>query len=102
MGANVVSGTFTSTTSSNTFTPQSNQTTWTKFNISMWGTYVATMVLERTFDGGTTWLPCTAGGVQVNFSNPCTEVIEEPEPGILYRMRCSAFTSGTVNYRISQ
>ena len=27
--------------------------------------------------------------------------VNEPEPGVMYRARCSAFTSGTVNYRIS-
>ena len=74
-----------------------------KFNVSLWGTFVATAQLERSFDGGTTWLPCTdnSGTVQT-WSAAMTIVAEEPESGVLYRLNCTAYTSGTVNYRVSQ
>ena len=73
------------------------------FNISLWGTFVATVQLERSFDNGTTWLPLTANGSQVyRFSAPCSEPCDETEAGVLYRLNCTSFTSGTVNYRISQ
>ena len=73
------------------------------FNISLWGTFVATIQLERSFDGGTTWLPLTAMGNQIyQFSAPCSETCVETEAGVLYRWNCTAYTSGTVNHRISQ
>ncbi|HXA22761.1 MAG TPA: hypothetical protein VNW90_10700 [Acetobacteraceae bacterium] len=74
------------------------------FNVSLWGTFVGSAQLERTFDGGTTWLPVsgnTAGAVlawTVPFSGTWTEV----EHTVGYRLNCTAYTSGTVNYRISQ
>ncbi|NUB07020.1 hypothetical protein FW320_12650 [Azospirillum sp. Vi22] len=74
-----------------------------KFNVSLWGTFVATVALERSFDGGTTWLNCTRPDGTANaFTAPVSLVCDEPETGVLYRLNCSAFTSGTVNWRISQ
>ena len=72
-------------------------------NVTLWGSFDAMVQLERSFDGGTTWHPCTdnAGTVQT-WSVPMTIVIEEPEDGVLYRLNCTAYTSGTVNYRVSQ
>lgn len=73
------------------------------FNASLWGTFVGTVILERSFDGGTTFLPCaidTAGDPNA-YSAPMSVVINEPEPGVFYRFRCSAYTSGTINYRLS-
>lgn len=73
------------------------------FNLSLWGTFVASVQLERSFDGGTTWLPLTANGTQIyKFTAPCSEGGDETEAGVLYRLNCTAYTSGTVNYRLSQ
>lgn len=73
------------------------------FNVSLWGTFVGTAILERSFDGGTTFLPVSKdlGGTANSFTAPMTIAISEPEPGVLYRFRCSAWTSGTINYRLS-
>lgn len=75
----------------------------TTFNISLWGTFVATVQLERSFDGGTTWLPLTNGATQLyNWTAPASESKTESEVGVLYRLNCTAYTSGTVNYRLSE
>jgi hypothetical protein len=73
------------------------------FNVSQWGTFAATVQLERSFDNGVTWLPITANGTQLElFTAPVSEIWVEPEAGVLYRLNDTAYTSGTVNYRISQ
>ena len=75
----------------------------TAFNVSEWGTFVATVQLERSFDNGVTWLPVTANGSQLElFTGPASENWSESEAGVLYRLNCTSYTSGTVNYRISQ
>lgn len=76
------------------------------FNLNLWGTYVATISLERSFDGGTTWLNVSLNNGQ---NNAWTAPISLACPGddslegdVLYRLNCTAYTSGTVNYRVSQ
>jgi hypothetical protein len=74
-----------------------------KFNVSAWGTFVGTLTLERSFDGGTTYLPaCFSDGTGVTFAAPASGCWSEPEPGVMYRLRCSAYTSGAANWRLSQ
>lgn len=74
-----------------------------QYNIAVWGTFVGTVVLERSFDGGTTWLPVTTfGGAAISFTGAVTTQDQQPEPEVLTRLRCSAYTSGTINTRISQ
>lgn len=93
----VVSGTFTGTANGTSaqFLGQ--------FNVSMWGTYSATVILERSFDGGTTFLPLPTDtiGTANAYTAPTTLVVNEPEPGAIYRLRCSVYASGTVNYRLA-
>jgi hypothetical protein len=72
------------------------------FNISLWGTFAATVTLERTFDG-TTWLPLTdVEGSAVSWTVPISTPLSEPELGVQYRFNCTTYASGTVNWRISQ
>lgn len=106
----LVTGTFTATGQSASLNPYASaRSTTNAFNIVLWGTAVATVALERSFDNGTTWVKLYAGGTQlyrwvydgstlVNIS----ETAEEPEQGVLYRLNCTAYTSGTLSYRISQ
>jgi hypothetical protein len=73
------------------------------FNISLWGG-VATVQIERSFDGGTTWLPCSLdlapAAIAVTAAGfSC--LADEVEAGVLYRLNCTAFTSA-VAYRLSQ
>lgn len=70
----------------------------------------STVQLERSFDGGATWLPCNLGssGLLASWGTPYTPIsitFGEPERNVLYRLNCTAFgdVSGvTLNYRISQ
>jgi hypothetical protein len=72
------------------------------FNLSLWGTFSATCGLERSFDSGASWLPLTALGTALSWSGPASETLNEPEYGVQYHLKCSAVTSGTLNYRVSQ
>ena len=65
------------------------------------GTLVGTVVLERSFDGQVTWDQCTVGGTPAAFTASASEVVNEPEPGVWYRWRVSAFTSGSGAGRLS-
>ena len=61
---------------------------------------------ERSFDGGTTWIVAGIGGsgLQAVYSTPNTDVSVrafEPEVGVIYRLDCTAYTSGTIKYRMS-
>lgn len=98
----VVSGSFTATGQSGGFRVAPGG----EFNISLTGTAVASVQLERSFDEGVTWCALYAGGVQLyvwSFSSTnLSEIAEEPERGVLYRLNCTAYTSGTLNYRLSQ
>lgn len=69
------------------------------------GAWNATIRLERSFDGGTTWIVCGVGGgggqAIYTTGTDISIVVSEPEKGVLYRLNCTAYTSGTLNYRFS-
>lgn len=74
-------------------------------------TPTATVNLERSFDGGYTWITAGIAGsgqpASYEFGssaidNPVSVVAGEPERQVGYRFNCTAFTgSVSVNYRIS-
>lgn len=71
------------------------------FSVAVWGTFSATVVLEKSFDGGTTWIPAAnAAGSAISLTAALAIQGRESEMGILYRLDCT-WTSGTVNYRVS-
>lgn len=74
------------------------------FNVVVTGTFVGTAVLVCSFDGGATWVPVINKhtGSNITFTAPGALQEDEVEPGVLYGMICSAFTSGTINYRLSE
>jgi hypothetical protein len=73
------------------------------FNFALSGTFVGTLILERSFDAGATALPITlVDGTVKEFTAPDSAVLEEPESGVLYRVRATAWTSGTANWRFSK
>jgi hypothetical protein len=74
------------------------------FNIALWGTFVGTVAVERSFDGGTTFIAVArdTSGTAATFTAATSLSISEPERSVLYRLNCTAFTSGTINYRLSQ
>lgn len=73
-------------------------------------TFSGTVQLERSFDGGNTFVLCNIGVgtlAQFNAGTPINITFGEPEKNVLYRLNCIAFTSGEgasnpINYRISQ
>lgn len=98
-----VASTFGATGQSAAFTPDTlTPIKQGRFNLTLSGTFVATVRLERSFDAGSTWHPCTVLGRSQNFTAPCSEVVRETEAGVQYRLNCTAYTSGTVTYRLSQ
>jgi hypothetical protein len=66
------------------------------FNLSIWGTFVATITVQRSFDLGSTWLDVDT------FDAPIETVGTDPEAVVVYRagVKTGDFTSGTVNIRI--
>ena len=68
-------------------------------NVSVSGTFVGSVYLERSFDAGSTWL------VRRIFadSDPIqTAMDREIEGNVSYRFRFAVFTSGTPIVRIAQ
>lgn len=71
------------------------------------GATAGTVQLERSFDGGRTFIPCNVGaGALAQFSliTPLSFSFGEPENGMLYRLNVLEVTPTTdvaVNYRIS-
>lgn len=96
-----VTGSFSSATTSAAFIPLAGR----PFNVSVSvpSSFVGTVQLERCFAGESVWRPMTAAGVQLYvWSSAASEPAEEAEFGVSYRLNCTAYTSGTINYRISQ
>lgn len=102
--ATPVTGAFSATGQSNTFAPSIRSMAWGSFNVSVSGTFVATIQLERSFDSGDNWFVCSsdAFGTDASWTAPFSVVVDEPSQGVLYRLNCTAYTSGTATYRISQ
>jgi hypothetical protein len=74
-----------------------------RFNITLSGNAADfSAFLQRSFDAGATWSLCTAWGAPVVWTQNITEVADEPELGVLYRVVVSAIASGTLFVRISQ
>ena len=69
-----------------------------KFNFSLTGTFVATVVVQRSFDDGINWLDVAT------FTAPGEFIGEEPEKNMRYRfgVKTGAYTSGSIIGRLSQ
>lgn len=86
----LVSGSFASTGASSTVTINGC------FNLSLSGFGSATVDVERSFDSGSTWVTVES------FTADAERIGKEPENRVMYRLNCSAYTSGTITYRISR
>lgn len=77
-----------------------------KATVMLWGG-TATVNIERSVDGGATWVIASkdSSGTPAIYNAtavaPVSIVIDEPEERALYRLNCTAFT-GATNYRISK
>ncbi len=85
-----VEGTFTSTGQSDAVALYGD------FNISLSGFGAATVSLERSFDDGANWRTVK------DYTDNVQEIGQEIEGSVLYRWNCTAFTSGTIAYRLSR
>jgi hypothetical protein len=102
MAVAAVTGSFTATGNGNTFLPNTGRVNVNSgFNVAVYGTFVGTVVLERSFDNGVNYVPVLRNGTAISYTTPSSETIYDPEGDVLYRFRCSAYTSGTANYRLS-
>jgi len=73
------------------------------FNVSLAVGFTAVVQLERQFVNDAAWFPVTyVDGSVIQWSAPLSTVMSEPEQGVVYRLRCTSFTSGPVSFRISQ
>lgn len=67
--------------------------------------YTGSVQLERSFDGGSTWVPCNIGGggqlAVWATGTPVSASFGDPERQMLYRVNVTALSAGNVNYRIS-
>lgn len=71
----------------------------------------ATVALEKSYDGGFTWIPASVPGtvgtpiifvLGTTLTQPVSIRMGEPEKGVYWRLNCRNYTAGgTVNYRIS-
>jgi hypothetical protein len=97
----LISGSFTGTGQS-AGGPMTDQNTRT-FNAALWGTFVGTAQLERSFDGGTTWIVCgkDSSGTPAAYTGVVSLTLTEPERNVQYRWNCTNYVSGTINYRLS-
>lgn len=82
---------------------------YSAFNLAMWGTFSGTVQVEKSYDGGTTWITVArdVAGTPASYVLAFTAAsinltLCEVEPSVCWRLRCTAFTSGTLNYRLSQ
>lgn len=72
-------------------------------NLLISGTFVGMVKLQKSFDGSS-WHVVSRDSVgnEAAYTAPAALTFEEPEDGVLYRLDCTAYTSGTISYRISQ
>lgn len=98
-GTTPVTQSFTATGSSALFQAVPGHAIWVKIS----GTFVGTVIVERCSDGTTaTAAALTVGGsTYASFTAPCQEAVStEDDTGVAYRVRCTSYTSGTINTSI--
>jgi hypothetical protein len=66
------------------------------------GTFSGTVIVQKSIDGGQSWDPLTVGGAAyASFTGNCDEAVSaEDDSAALYRLACTAYTSGTIYYSI--
>lgn len=73
------------------------------FNLTVSGSFVATAVCERSYDGGASWAPLAyPDGSPIVIGGPLSLAFEEPQRNVLYRMRALTWTAGELAWRFSR
>lgn len=73
------------------------------FNWNLGGTFVGTVVVDKTFDDGASWVPASdIFGAAITGTAAKAALMRELEAGVGYRSRCTAYTSGTAVSRLGQ
>lgn len=65
------------------------------FDISISGTFVATIALQKSYDGGSTWITIES------FEEAAERTGLVGRRGVQYRFNCTAYTSGTAVCRLA-
>src|SRR5271166_5307866 len=75
------------------------------FNVSFFGSFTTvTAFVEKSFDGGTTFVPAAPayGTVNLSATSAATAAIFfEPEHAMLYRVNATTVTTGALGFRIA-
>ncbi len=96
-----VNGTFNSTGNSAAYTPLEEDGQPLPFRVRLSGTFVATVVLQSSTDGGSGWHTETReDGSAYSWAGAVNVTAYPVGSGILYRLSCTSYTSGTVTYRL--
>ena len=67
------------------------------------GTFTGAVQLERSFDGGTTWVPLRdEQGALIRLTIPGEIKVSETEIGVLYRLNCTALSAGTIAWQVGR
>lgn len=67
------------------------------------GTFTGAAQLERSFDGGTTYVPLRdEQGNLVQLAIPGEIKVTETEGGVLYRLNCTALSAGTIAWQVGR
>jgi hypothetical protein len=96
MPERLVSGSFTGTGSSSTMSNHATLDSDKKMTVSVSGTFSATVDLERSYDAGSNW------NVVKSYTTTAEENLDTPSDAFIYRLTCSAYTSGTVDYALAK
>lgn len=91
MAVTSLSGTFGGTGTSPTFGPYRGS-----FDVSISGGAVATVQVQRSFDDGANWVVVE----EFDASSDIERYAVSVTPDTIWRFECTAYTSGTVTYRM--
>lgn len=75
-----------------------------EFSVCLGGSFTATVLIERSPDQGATFYPCStdATGSIAAYTAPMTVDVMSSRHAMLYRLRCTAYASGTVSWTLWQ
>jgi hypothetical protein len=74
------------------------------FSLNIWGSFTATVQVERSPDNGITFLPVAIDptGTYAIYKVPVSLNGFSPDTGVQFRLNCTAFQTGPVNFRLTQ